>query len=444
MSSINININMNINPTAKPSTLRPFHSGKLSGEQATFMCGITNLICVLVLNLAYPEGSWAPHKVGWWLSLAAGVVNAASTFFLYKAYETAPSTVIVPLAQLTAVMMLIASTAVSLIAPIFPDILASEVGNFISFKEAIAYTIILVGGLYPATKGNIQMFLEPRFWKQPFVYYILLNDILLAVLYEIIEVATSENLGITAEQYTIVSTYSNVFSFMAVYFSVPRLRAEVRTLRHCHRRHMVVCFAAEMLNWVAFFVATYGYTSHAANVNVINVAEVALNQIMNLVTAVFMLKFLRMGRDDAVSNLSAKVLSCVLVTTGIVLATFDISALLHGGSGIPPPPSHHHHGGGGGSIGGTTEYALTPTMITDGSVTTDPLSLIPSICMDEERLQKLGHAAFRRVMHMCSKKIHALPIDLQLALGLAPYNITAAVTASAAAIAKLRLNGTGR
>ena len=46
---------------------------------------------------------------------------------LYKAYETAPSTVIVPLVQLTAVFMLLTSTLVTWIAPLYPALLKSQV-----------------------------------------------------------------------------------------------------------------------------------------------------------------------------------------------------------------------------------------------------------------------------------------------------------------------------
>ncbi len=297
------------------------HSGKLTGEQATFVSGATMLLCALLLNFIVPNGTWNPDNAGWWIALLSGFLNAIAAFMLYKAYETAPSTIIVPLVQLTAVMMLITSTVVSLIAPYFPSVLASQTNNYITLREGLAYIIILIGGLYPATNGNIQLFLKRDFWKQPYVLFILINDFLLALLYEMIEIATSETHNISPEQYVIVSSYTTVFSYIILFTFVERMRHEVIGLRHVHRRNIQLCMAAEVLNWVAYWIATYAYQSHQANVNIVNAAEVALNQVMNLVTALAMKLLLGVGRDNAIEDLPVKLASCVCVSVGIVLST---------------------------------------------------------------------------------------------------------------------------
>ena len=52
-------------------------------------------------------------------------------------------------------------------------------------QDLVAYVIIVVGGLYPVTKGNVKEFLSSKFWRQPFVMIVLANDVMLAICYEV-------------------------------------------------------------------------------------------------------------------------------------------------------------------------------------------------------------------------------------------------------------------
>eukprot|EP00047_Mylnosiga_fluctuans_P006725 m.248720 g.248720 ORF g.248720 m.248720 type:complete len:393 (-) comp15824_c0_seq1:152-1330(-) len=344
------------------------HNGKLSGEQATFLSGATMLICAITLNCLVPEGTWAPDNLGWWIAFASGFINALAALMLYKAYETAPSTVIVPLVQLTAVMMLLTSTIVTMLAPVFPALLESEKDSYLTPRDAIAYVIILIGGLYPAAKGNIQYFLRPEFWKQPYVMFILINDLMLAFLYEMIEIATSETHGVTPEQYIIVSSYTTVLSYCFIFSCMRSMRREVVELRHAHRKYIQLCVASEVLNWAAYWIATYAYQVHQANVNIVNTAEVALNQVMNLVTALVMKFLLSMGRDEAVTDLPAKILSCICVTGGIILSST-----------------------------GATNEARTPKGVAPGPTA----GTLATLCADRSQIDKLGMAAYRKMIRLC-------------------------------------------
>lgn len=76
---------------------------------------------------------------------------------------------------------------------------------------------------------------------------------------------------------------------------------------------------------------------HQANVTVVNAAEVALNQVMNLVTALVMKNVLGMGRDEAVQGLPVKVVSCLCVTVGIILSSMSPRKPVVS-SVVPPKP----------------------------------------------------------------------------------------------------------
>jgi hypothetical protein len=293
--------------------------GKLSGEQSTFVSGITMLLCTIMLHAFSPVGPMATFSSAWWISVFAGIFNACAYFLLFKAYETAPSTVIVPLVQLTAVMMLFTSSFTSFLVPFFPDVLASEGDSFLTLRECVAYSVILVGGLLPAAHGNLSLFTSREFWRQPYVVFILGNDALLAIYYELMDICTSETVGSSPEQFMIVSCYAASFTFISMYLVSGRLRQQVRELGNVRSKYLLYCIASEILNWAAYWMATYAYHSHQANINIIGAAEVALSQVMNLLMATAMMYVLGIGRDSAVEGLGVKAFSCLCITIGIML-----------------------------------------------------------------------------------------------------------------------------
>ena len=64
------------------------------------------------LSLPPPPPSLFAQDTIFWLAALGGVAQGFAALALYKAYETAPSTLIVPLTQLTAVMTLVVSFVV--------------------------------------------------------------------------------------------------------------------------------------------------------------------------------------------------------------------------------------------------------------------------------------------------------------------------------------------
>jgi hypothetical protein len=382
--------------------------GKLSGDQATIISAITMLPCVILGHMAYPEGIWKPHEASWYFPVVSGVFFAVATFALYKAYETAPSTVVVPLVQLTAIMMLVTSTVVALLAP-FVTAFASEEGAFISFWDAVSYTIILVGGLYPAARGNLNMFLELSFWRQPFVMCILVNDLLMSLTYELLQLATSEQYKMNSEAFVIISTYTMLTVLISVYLVVPHFRREFVGIFYAKRQYIVLCVLCEVFNYAAYWIATYAYQMHQVNVSIVNAAEMALNQIMNLVAAVFLKKVIRFGRETAIEDVGTKVLSCVLVTLGIILATVTTAPVSHGGHGAPefdgvvvdglPLTDGHAE---------ALPHADAPLRQEQRSRFPDfpqpPLKHRPrhrDICTDRKRQKKLGPLAYERFLRKC-------------------------------------------
>lgn len=232
-------------------------AGKMSGEQCTAIAGLVLFPCTVVLHALIPPEhaafgagtGAAPHKYGppvLWLAALGGVTQGLAALALYKAYETAPSTLIVPLTQLTAVMTLITSTLTALAAPFFPELLGMMSHSMIHPKDLLAYVVVLVGGLYPVTKGNISQFFDRGFWLQKFVVVVLVNDFLLALAYEIISICTSGENGMHPDMYVVITGYANTMLYLGVFVLVPKFRLEFKMLRDVEAYYLLLGVGAEV------------------------------------------------------------------------------------------------------------------------------------------------------------------------------------------------------
>ena len=104
-------------------------------------------------------------------------MNFLHYFFFLKAFEGAPSTVLLPLVQVASVSVFLGSSVVAL--------LRHE--PWITPTHALAYLLMFIGGILPACAGNLSMLLERAFWRQNFVAFAIaaefslgLHDLLLS------------------------------------------------------------------------------------------------------------------------------------------------------------------------------------------------------------------------------------------------------------------------
>eukprot|EP00051_Salpingoeca_urceolata_P032298 m.15143 g.15143 ORF g.15143 m.15143 type:complete len:382 (+) comp4966_c1_seq1:398-1543(+) len=300
---------------------------KLNGEQATVLCALAMVPCVLTLHFSTPHEIWDVPSAAWWMCVVGGSLWAVASLCLFKAFETAPSTVLIPLTQLTAVMVLVPSTAVGLVSRFYPSItyLYVETGAFLTFRETVAYVMLFIGGMLPATKGKLSEFSKLSFWFQPHVLYITVHNFCFAFIDEILELVTGPVHGLLPDQYTLISSAGSLMTFCCVFAFVPRLRKQaVRLPSQVGRQFALMGFVAEVLNWTAFWLASYAYQYHLGNVSIVTATEVALGQLVNLVVAVWLRMQFGLGRSDAVADLPTKALSFLLVCSGVVVAILPV------------------------------------------------------------------------------------------------------------------------
>lgn len=156
-------------------------SSGLTGAQDAAISGLVNTAAWLVVSGGYRLMSTSDKSVSliahlrwhptthaeWWFAIFGGACAFCHDFFLLRAFEGAPSTVLLPLIQVASVSVLLGSSVVAL----------HRGEQWISPTHACAYALMFVGGLLPATGGDVGALLRRSFWRQRYVAYAVLSEL---------------------------------------------------------------------------------------------------------------------------------------------------------------------------------------------------------------------------------------------------------------------------
>jgi hypothetical protein len=291
---------------------------KLNGEQDAAVSFAVMGILGIFLHILSPPGvtvfDWSSGVV--WLALIAGCLQCVSLIFLLKSFENSSSTVIVPLMQLNAVFVLPLSILMTLMSSHF-EFLASH-HKIIEPVHLLAFILIFCGGFYPACDGNIERFFSKSFWKQQAVIQVIISDITIAVYYVLVSACTSESAGMSSTTFMILSIWGNVAFFAILVLVIPMFRRGVMSMSKIGTKFLFLSALGEMLSLSGYYVISFSYHWYY-NSGVVSAAEGSLNQFFNLILAIIFKKYFNFGRN--VDNIRSKLLSCVLVTAGLVLAS---------------------------------------------------------------------------------------------------------------------------
>ena len=374
----------------------------LTGAQDAAIAGIMNTLGVIVsgvywllTNKASGGGAatgvaafylrWRPAThMQWWFAMLGGCMNFLHYFFFLKAFEGAPSTVLLPLVQVASVSVFLGSSVVAL--------LRHE--PWITPTHALAYLLMFIGGILPACAGNLSMLLERAFWRQNFVAFAIaaefslgLHDLLLSGcaysspaklaaaastaaaatdaaaaaaagsssissssstagavaavgrrLEEVIAAAAASGAssssgggggggdGESSEsfEFFVWSRFSFIAAFVGIYLSNRSLYDELRDLLSgtIENKYVALSALSESLTIVGFYLASIAYGLFY-QAGIVHAAEASLSQLLNLMLAYILLTCFGIGRASAVSSMRIKFISFVMVTIGLFLCTFD-------------------------------------------------------------------------------------------------------------------------
>ena len=296
---------------------------------------------------------WRPSThYQWWLAMLGGGMNFLHYFFFLKAFEGAPSTVLLPLVQVASVSVFLGSSVVAL--------LRHE--PWITPTHALAYCLMFIGGILPACAGNLSALLERSFWRQNFVTFAIaaefslgLHDLMLsgcAYKSPAAQLATATADGGAAAaavgggssggelggggssedssesfEFFVWSRFSFIATFVGIYSASPSLYSELRELLsgRIEKKYVALSAISESLTIVGFYLASIAYGLFY-QAGIVHAAEASLSQLLNLLIAYLLLKCFGLGRASAVSGMRVKFVSFVMVTIGLFLCTFDADA----------------------------------------------------------------------------------------------------------------------
>lgn len=337
------------------SELSPREPG-LTGEQDAAIAGIVTIMGLFV-TVAYwfvtgPPGGWsAESRLKWspfthlqfWFAMLGGAMAFMHYFFLLKAFEGAPSTVLLPLVQVASVSVLLGSSVIA--------VLRKE--QWITPTHASAYLLMFIGGILPASGGHLSVLLQRSFWRQSFVFCAIaaelalgLHDLMLSgCAYSSPEKQQQQQRQHSLEgqadplssmleasdpgpaesfEFFVWSRCSFVATFVGMYALSPKLNAQLRDLFSGRISHKFIGLSAisEGLTILGFYLASIAYGLFY-QAGIVHAAEASSSQLLNLLLACVLFKCFGIGRASAVGSMPAKAASFVLVTMGLFLCTLE-------------------------------------------------------------------------------------------------------------------------
>jgi len=292
---------------------------KLNGEQDAAISGLVMAIFGLFLHFGWvkePIFDLSSEVV--WLALIAGGFQCISLIYLLKAFENSSSTVIVPLMQLNAIFVLPFSLILTALSWQF-EFLSSH-HRMIKPLHLVAFSLIFFGGFYPASEGNLSRFFQKEFWKKKAVVQVLISDAMIALYYVLVSACTSESAGLSELNFMVLSIWGNFFCFLALFVVVPTFRNNILAIGKIDNKFLLLSGLGEVLSISGYFSISFSYAWYY-NSGVVSAAEGALNQFFNLILAIVFKKYFNFGRT--VENIRSKLLSCVFVSIGLILASIE-------------------------------------------------------------------------------------------------------------------------
>ena len=205
----------------------------LTGPQDAAVSGLVTIAGLLIsVAVQASRGSfavslkWGPSThLSFWFALLGGHCSFLHNFFLLRAFEHAPSTVLLPLIQVASVSVLLGSS-----------VLALQRGDtFITAPHALAYALMFVGGLLPATGGQLSQLTQRSFWAQRFVCYAVASELTLGLHDLLLSGCTydrhaEESHGAESIEFIVWSRIAFVATFVGAYSLIPSLRTELYAL----------------------------------------------------------------------------------------------------------------------------------------------------------------------------------------------------------------------
>jgi len=305
---------------------------KLCGEEKAFLSGAITFLFGCVggasvtglgdLSTAQPfEDNVLRYDLAL-LAVGAGAIHFISYYFTLKAYNSAPSTVITPLLQLSAVLML----PMSILAASL-NLADRPVISLLHFQAVI---FIVVGGFLPLADGDFSKFFRKEFWQHPALISCFIAELLVCaynlILHYLIYGTKNENAVF------VFSNMGNGIACLLLYIATSidstlwpdlDLSQDSKLIQDSKsipidKKYICIALSGEMLSLLGLWLGNLGYARFYEPA-VVNAAEGGLQQMFNLMFALVMYRCMPSGRR--ITDVPVKILSFCFVSFGLYLTT---------------------------------------------------------------------------------------------------------------------------
>lgn len=260
------------------------------------------------------------------LCVCAGVLYALGMRAIMKAWEKVPSTVVVPVLQLSGPLVEIIEASLGAVArrrPIEQAGLLLPVRKSSLHKlDAVAFLLITIGGLAPSTESLPQL-LQLATWRQPAMTLLLISNVLYSLYYVALSLCVGADPknrfehSMDETQFVVISNLVSVFTLVVLFAVTPELRRHARGLRKCSFVPIALSGIAELTNFASMLMISFAYRRHYSS-GLVTAARTGLNQFTNVLLATFLYKLAKIGRP--VRNLKKKILAACVVSVGLALS----------------------------------------------------------------------------------------------------------------------------
>mmetsp|Transcript_19218 Transcript_19218/g.31538 ORF Transcript_19218/g.31538 Transcript_19218/m.31538 type:complete len:483 (+) Transcript_19218:323-1771(+) len=262
---------------------------------------------------------WSPlEDLEWSFAAISGTLMFTHYLFLLMAFDSAPSTVINPLIQVSSTWMIFGSAFKALITGT----------KFITSFDMLCYVIIVIGGILPSLDGNLKAMATLKFWKQRFVRNTVISEVAVG-LYDLILSYTLQHSGRKEKfreiapsdmefEFFFIAWSSFVIIFCFIFALAPHYRQKFIDLRKIPRKILVLSSVGQVLTLVGYYFSQFAYSWYY-QASIVHAAEASLSQAFNLLFAIIAQKLLGYGRESSITNLRIKMISCVVVSVGLFM-----------------------------------------------------------------------------------------------------------------------------
>jgi hypothetical protein len=192
--------------------------------------------------------------------------------------------------------------------------------------HVVSYVCLFLGGLLPATGGDLAMAKNKDFWKQCYIQYAMISE-LAAAIYEVLVSSGDSDEGefdmdmvfLKHLEFFIVSRVFFCAAFIATVVFGHEMWSDICELKNVDIRYSMASFISDIVSQFGYFISTYAYLCYY-QVSLVHASEMSLSQFFNLLLAYSLKRYFNLGKEASLSNIEVKLLSFVMITIGLYLA----------------------------------------------------------------------------------------------------------------------------